>query len=52
LRGKNGQGMVKNALFTYLKRIDDDKELNSPELNVAEQTLIELIENEKLAEAS
>jgi DNA topoisomerase-1 len=40
------------AIFKYLKCIDDDKEINSPELNVAEQALIDLIENEKLAEAS
>ncbi len=40
------------AIFKYLKFIDDNKEVSSPELNVAEQALIDLIENEKLAEAS
>jgi DNA topoisomerase-1 len=40
------------AIFKYLKNIDEDKEVNSTELNIAERALLDLLENEKLAEAS
>jgi DNA topoisomerase-1 len=40
------------AIFKYLKNIDEDKEVNSTELNIAEKALLDLLENEKLAEAS
>ena len=40
------------AIFKYLKNIDEDKDVNSAELNIAERALLELLENEKLAEAS
>jgi DNA topoisomerase-1 len=40
------------AIFKYIKNIDNDKYLKSNELNIAEKALLELLENEKLAEAS
>jgi len=40
------------AIFKYLKNIDEEKDVNSAELNVAEKVLLEILEKEKLAEAS
>lgn len=40
------------TIFHYIKQLDEDKEVNSAELNKAEKALLELLEKEKLAEAS
>jgi DNA topoisomerase-1 len=40
------------TIFKYIKKLDEDKDVNAAELNLAEKALIELLENEKLAEAS
>lgn len=40
------------AIFKYLTHIDEDKDVNSSELNIAEKVLLEILEKEKLAEAS
>jgi DNA topoisomerase-1 len=40
------------TIFKYIKKLDEDKDVNSTELNTAEKALIDLLENEKLAEAS
>jgi DNA topoisomerase-1 len=40
------------TIFKYLKQINDDLKVNSNELNIAEKALLDLLENEKLAEAS
>jgi DNA topoisomerase-1 len=40
------------AIFKYIKNLDDDKDVHAAELNKAEKVLIELLEHEKLAEAS
>jgi DNA topoisomerase-1 len=40
------------TIFKYIKKLDEGKDVNTAELNTAEKALIELLENEKLAEAS
>jgi DNA topoisomerase-1 len=40
------------AIFKYIKNIDEEKDVNTAELNIAEKALLKIIENEKLAEAS
>ena len=40
------------TIFKYLSELDRDKDVNTAELNLAEKALIEILENEKLAEAS
>ncbi|MGN6640429.1 MAG: DNA topoisomerase IB [Mucilaginibacter sp.] len=40
------------TIFKYISKLDEDKEANIAELNKAEKVLLELLENEKLAEAS
>ena len=40
------------TLFNYIKELDDDKDVKAAELNVAEKALLEILANEKLAEAS
>ncbi|MCR8556088.1 DNA topoisomerase IB [Mucilaginibacter sp. BJC16-A38] len=40
------------AIFKYIKQLDEDKDVNSAELNLAEKALLSILENEKLAEAS
>jgi DNA topoisomerase-1 len=39
-------------LFNYIKELDEDKDVKATELNVAEKALLELLDKEKLAEAS
>jgi DNA topoisomerase-1 len=39
------------TLFKYIQRLDEDKDADAAELNTAEKALMELLENEKLAEA-
>jgi DNA topoisomerase-1 len=39
-------------LFNYIKELDEDKDVKVAELNVAEKALLEILDNEKLAEAS
>ncbi|MDF2432678.1 MAG: topoisomerase [Mucilaginibacter sp.] len=40
------------TLFNYLKVLDEDKDIKAAELNLAEKALLEILEKEKLAEAS
>jgi len=40
------------TIFHYIKQLDEDKDVSSAELNRAEKALLELLEKEKLAEAS
>ena len=40
------------TIFKYIKRLNEEKDVNSSELNIAEKALLDLLENEKLAEAS
>jgi DNA topoisomerase-1 len=40
------------AILKYLEKLDDDKNAGSTELNIAEKALLEILEHEKLAEAS
>ncbi|HTE02182.1 MAG TPA: hypothetical protein VK668_22995 [Mucilaginibacter sp.] len=40
------------TIFKYIQKLDEDKDVNTAELNVAEKALLDLLENEKLAEAS
>jgi DNA topoisomerase-1 len=40
------------TIFNYIKELDEDKDVNSAELNRAERALLDILENEKLAEAS
>lgn len=40
------------TIFKYIRRLDEEKDVNVAELNTAEKVLLELLENEKLAEAS
>jgi DNA topoisomerase-1 len=42
----------KGTIFKYLERLDEDKDVNTAELNIAEKALLDLLQNEKLAEAS
>ena len=40
------------AIFKYIKDLDERKDVNSSELNLAEKALLQILEHEKLAEAS
>jgi DNA topoisomerase-1 len=40
------------TIFHYIKALDDDRDVKAAELNVAEKALLEILEHEKLAEAS
>jgi DNA topoisomerase-1 len=40
------------TIFTYIKGLDEDKDIKSAELNKAEKALLEILDKEKLAEAS
>jgi DNA topoisomerase-1 len=40
------------TLFNYIKELDEDKAVKASELNVAEKALLQILEKEKLAEAS
>ncbi|HWZ14001.1 MAG TPA: hypothetical protein VNW95_02100 [Mucilaginibacter sp.] len=40
------------TIFKYIQQLDEDKDVNSAELNMAEKALLDLLEHEKLAEAS
>ncbi|MDB5112390.1 MAG: topoisomerase [Mucilaginibacter sp.] len=40
------------TLFNYIKELDEDNDISSAELNKAEKALLEILANEKLAEAS
>jgi DNA topoisomerase-1 len=40
------------TLFSYIKELDDDKDIKAAELNLAERALLEILQKEKLAEAS
>ncbi len=40
------------AIFKYIKNLDEEKDVNSTELNLAEKALLNILEHEKLAEAS
>jgi len=40
------------TIFKYIARIDDEKDINTAELNIAERALLDILEHEKLAEAS
>lgn len=39
-------------LFNYIKELDEDKDVKATELNIAEKALLEILDKEKLAEAS
>lgn len=39
-------------LFNYIKELDEDKDVRASDLNVAEKALLEILDKEKLAEAS
>jgi DNA topoisomerase-1 len=40
------------TIFKYIKTLDDEKDVNPAELNTAEKALLDILENEKLADAS
>ena len=40
------------TIFKYIAKLEEDKDVNGSELNMAERALLDLLENEKLAEAS
>jgi len=40
------------TIFKYISKLDEEKDTNVAELNMAERALLDLLENEKLAEAS
>jgi DNA topoisomerase-1 len=40
------------TIFKYIEQLDEEKDINMAELNTAEKALLNLLENEKLAEAS
>jgi len=40
------------TIFKYISKLEEDTEANTAELNIAEKALVDLLENEKLAEAS
>lgn len=40
------------TIFNYIKELDEDKDIRSAELNRAEKALLEILQKEKLAEAS
>ena len=39
------------TIFKYIKNLDEEKDVNPAELNIAEKALLDILENEKLAEA-
>jgi len=40
------------TIFHYIKGLDDDHNIKAAELNIAEKALLQILDNEKLAEAS
>jgi DNA topoisomerase-1 len=40
------------SLFKYINQLDEEKDIQAAELNIAEKALLQILENEKLAEAS
>ncbi|RYE15932.1 MAG: DNA topoisomerase IB [Sphingobacteriales bacterium] len=40
------------AIFKYIDKLDEQKDVKAAELNLAEKALLQILENEKLAEAS
>ncbi|WP_374950845.1 DNA topoisomerase IB [Mucilaginibacter sp.] len=40
------------TIFKYIQSLDEKKDIKSSELNIAEMALLQILENEKLAEAS
>jgi DNA topoisomerase-1 len=40
------------AIFKYIRQLDETKDIDSSELNTAEKALLDILEHEKLAEAS
>ena len=40
------------TIFKYISQLDQDKDVNAAELNTAEKALLQILEKEKLAEAS
>jgi DNA topoisomerase-1 len=40
------------TIFKYISNLDRSNDVNTAELNLAEKALMEILENEKLAEAS
>jgi DNA topoisomerase-1 len=40
------------TIFNYVKELDDDHDIKAAELNLAEKALLQILEHEKLAEAS
>ena len=40
------------TIFKYIAKLDKNQDVNTAELNIAEKALMEILENEKLAEAS
>jgi DNA topoisomerase-1 len=40
------------TLFNYIKELDEDKDVKAAELNLAEKALLQILEKEKLADAS
>jgi len=40
------------TIFKYISKLDEERDVNAAELNTAEKALLDLLENEKLAEAS
>lgn len=40
------------TIFKYIKDLDEEKDVSSAELNIAEKALLNILEHEKLAEAS
>jgi DNA topoisomerase-1 len=39
------------TIFKYIEKLDEDKDVNTAELNITEKALLKLLENEKVAEA-
>ncbi len=40
------------TIFKYIAQLDEDKDIKAAELNIAEKALLDILEHEKLAEAS
>jgi DNA topoisomerase-1 len=40
------------TIFKYIEKLDEERDVKTTELNMAEKALLDLLENEKLAEAS
>lgn len=40
------------TIFHYIKELDDNRDIKAAELNIAEKALLQILDNEKLAEAS